>query len=102
MAFSVTPTSGAGPYILSLDLANKVLIDGVFYGLVVSFAEESGVCPSSGFMTTTTVRNALLSSGTYTRTGDIEPGICGVYKVDVVDLSTSVIISTASVSIDNV
>ena len=101
MAFNVTPASGAGPYTLELDLANKTLIDGINYELEAFFSTGTGECPVVGTSPGENIRDALLSVGSYVRTMDVTQGDCLVYTVKVVSLKDSVILSQQTVSIDN-
>lgn len=101
MALNVTPTSGAEPYTLTIDLENKLSIDGITYDMAVRFSSTPGTCPVPAGSPSQVVRAALLNQGYYVRDITVPVGSCGVYKVDIIDLATSDIISTESVSIDN-
>lgn len=102
MALSVTPTSGAAPYKLSIDILNKSLIDGVRYEMEVRSQSAIGECPIPASAPVDLLRTSLLNQGYFIRNQNVAEGSCNVYKVDIIDLATSDIISTQSVSIDNV
>lgn len=102
MALSITPTSGAGPYTMTIDLVNKSLIDDVQYALEARLQDSVGSCVVPGGPDVPVVSSALLNNGFYVRTPTVQAGNCVTYKVDIVDLATSAVISTQSVSIDNV
>lgn len=101
MAFSVTPTSGASPYTLTIDFANKDLIDGVRFGFQVRSATRSGACEVPDNPPSVPVGNTLFKNGIYVNDVDVPAGSCRVWKAEIVNLDTSEIISTQSVSVDN-
>lgn len=101
MELTVTPSSGDGPYILSADIFNKSVIDGVRYDLLAYSQSAVGECPIPTSSPNTIVRDSLLYQGFFSRNQSVPVGSCNVYKVDIVDLATSDIVSTQSVSIDN-
>lgn len=102
MALQVTPTSGAGPYTLTLDLAHKSLVEGVRYKIEARLGTNVGACVVPGGENNSSLAAQLLNIGSYTRNTDVPVGSCASYKIDIVDMKTSEIISTQSVSIDNV
>ena len=101
MALTVTPTSGAAPYTLEIDLAHKNRIDGVEYELVARQQLGTGMCNVPTNTPNEVIRNALLTDGVYVRTNGVGNNQCLVFKVDIVYLPTDEIISTQSVTVDN-
>ena len=87
---------------LSIELAHKNLIDGVRYDMEVRFFQRTGLCPVPENEPPSVVRDALLNTGSFAREFAVPVGACAVYKVDIIDLATSDVISTDSVSIDNI
>lgn len=102
MALDITPTSGAEPFTLTIDLLNKFLIDGDQYRLDVRVASSVGSCTVPASSPQPEISYVLLNQGYFIRTNSVPVGNCVVYKVDIVDVATSDIISTQSVQIDNI
>ena len=96
---SVSPSTGVGPYTLSIVLFQKSLIDGVNYDLVVRFSSDYGVCPVPNGAPDVEIRDSLLNQGYYINETMVGSNRCLVYKVDIVNLKTSEVIDTRSVNV---
>lgn len=104
MAFTVTPTSGAAPYILSADIINTGNIDGVNYVAAVFSSQSIGSCPSVGETTplATSRLNTLLSVGSVDANVITVPaGSCRTFTLSITRLSDNVVVDSSSVSVDN-
>lgn len=104
MAFTVTPTSGDAPYILSADIADKVNIDGVNYALEVRPNTTIGSClvGISTDPSNTNIVQSLLATDSYMVSGNVNVGSCRTYSLIIRDLRTDTIISSENAVIDNV
>lgn len=100
MAFSVTPTSGEGPYTLDIGFDNKPLIDGINYSFRLRVQTANGSCPAPGTGTTSLVSDDLLANETVVLPTSVPPGSCNAYSAQILN-AQSVVISTQTVFIDN-
>ena len=103
MAFSVSPTSGAGPYTVSADFLNAVEIDGIRYQLEFRQQLLSGSC----FTDVATSQNnqvvvdSLLSTGSYILQTPVSAGACRTLSLIIRDVLKNVIIDYQNVYVDN-
>lgn len=103
MAFNVTPTSGAPPYVLSATFAEQYLIDGVRYLLRARNSTSTGVCPTVGTtMAPAEYAEQLLSVGTYTIIGPVASGSCRTTTLQIVNVLTGAVVSESSVNVSNI
>lgn len=102
MAFDVTPTSDAAPYLVTASFDNAVNIDDVNYRLEVRIPKAVGSCPApTGGTNQAGLANNLLSNGSFEIATDVDPGSCQTIGVSIVDISTSAVISSDSGQISN-
>ena len=104
MAFTVTPTSGAGPYVFTAQFANK---DNLFYDLYVLEVRPRtavGSCPAPATSGTQApgAESLLLSSDSYTTVPSVDAGSCLVSTVVIRNTVTGDIVDQASASVDNI
>lgn len=104
MAFSVTPTSGVAPYVFSLSVAEKYLVDGINYTAEFRGMTSSGTCPVDGLFgsNNSLIANALLSSGSYSASGSIAVGSCRAFTFLIKRLADNVVVSQSTVFVNNV
>lgn len=105
MAFTVTPTSGAAPYVFEAEFSNRIGLDQGFYSLHFYATSGVGTCPAPTTSGTDqqNVVQALLNVGTYTQSGNSVPaGSCRVHNLVIREIATNNIVSSSSLSIDNV
>lgn len=102
MALTVTPTSGDGPYTLSIEVARKDVVDGVYFALEARSSMAASVCPVATGAPNPNITNSLIMQGFYIWPNNVPAGSCRVFKVDIVNVDTSEVVSTQSVSIDNI
>lgn len=103
MAFNVTPTSGAPPYMLSATFAEKHLIDGVQYVLRARNSTGTEVCPTVGTtMAPPEYAEQLLSVGTYEIIGPVASGSCRTTTLQIVDVLSNTVVSQQSVYVSNI
>lgn len=103
MAFTVTPTSGAGPYVFTAVFAAKESLFTDRYGLEVRPRTSVGSCPApavSGTQAPSAEVN-LLNTNSYTAPNPIAVGSCLVSTVVIRDLATGLVISQASAQVSN-
>lgn len=105
MAFSVTPTSGAGPYTLTAVIENNMNVNGVDYVATASSSDQVGSCPVEGIQNAlsptsvnTLVQNGVVVSGAPT----VASGSCRTYTLNITRVADGVVISSSSTSVDNV
>ena len=104
MAFSVTPTSGDAPYVLTANIANSALIDGVKYAVSVAYSSSSGSCPAEGsevYLTPIQI-DTLLTTGSFTSYSAVNTGNCRTFTLEIIRVLDSVVVDSSSVSVDNV
>lgn len=103
-SFSVNPTSGDAPYVLTAVIANQENIDNANYALELRATNQTGTCfsgTSTGANQTAGVQS-LINTGEYTiATNSVTAGDCRVYSLIVRDLNADTVISSQNVSIDN-
>lgn len=104
MAFTVTPTSGAVPFLYEAQFSNKFLINGNDYALSYRVQTTVGSCapPADTGATQNNVAEALLKYGQYTQTmGTIPEGSCRTGTLVLKHVSSGVVVQMAAVNIDN-
>ena len=104
MAFTVTPTSGEAPYILAVELADDEFLDGVHYMATVAHTTSSGSCPLKGTVSkfSAVAVNGFITNGTYEAMGDVPPGSCRTYTMEIIRLKDNAVIASSNVYVDNV
>lgn len=104
MAFTVTPTSGSAPYVLSATFGNKDSIDNVDYALELRTSVLVGSC-FVGVATGNPIAGAassLLNTGVSSVTGSVPAGSCRTYSLIIRDLSNNSILASQNVNVNNV
>lgn len=104
MAFTVTPTSGAGPYLYEAEFANKENINGSLYTIHFYSATTEGSCPSPRFsgVDQTNIAQALVNDGTYLQSGsNVASGSCRVVNLVIRTANTGDVVVNSTVSINN-
>ena len=103
MAFTVTPTSGVAPYVLYLELSDKVGIDQGFYYATFKSSPSANPCPliDTGNQNSQ-IASQLIDTGSAVVTGTVEPGLCRTYTFAIRDSATNAIISQQAVSVSNI
>lgn len=104
MAFSVAPTSGPEPYILSAVFEHPQLIDGLVYKINVGYITTVGSCPTSGnFQNLSAAQvNTLLTSGSVSHYQTVASGSCRNYTLTISRVSDNTVIASSTVFVDNV
>lgn len=103
MAFSVTPTSGAGPYTITAAFANKDSFNYSKYALTFSFSDGVGSCPSAGVATVLVAGGvSLLENGSFVHPLDVASGSCRTYTVRIRDLETESLVQAMNATVNNV
>lgn len=103
MAFTVTPTSGEAPYVLSADIDNLINIDGVHYRGFIGSGTAVGSCPAAGFTTLPRVeREEFFESGSVTLTDSVPPGSCRTFTLRIIRVSDEEEIAVSHINVDNV
>lgn len=105
MAFTVTPTSGEGPYAFQADIVNNFLIDGINYTASVMTSDQVGSCPVVGATSGLSPTNvAKLVNGEVVVSGapSVPSGSCRASTLAIKRVSDDVVIASSSVQIDNV
>lgn len=103
MAFTVSPTSGAAPYVLTADISDKESLFWDRYALELRTRSSSGSC-ATPIMTSppnNVIGAALLESGTSTLVADVPIGSCQVFSLVIRDLETDLIISQEVAQVSN-
>lgn len=104
MAFDVTPTDGAGPYVLSAQYLNPQNFDLGLYVVELFSASEVGACPVPSTLGTSnsSLANGLLLSGSASHASPVPPGSCRQYVNLIRRVSDNEIVSQMEVYVDNV
>lgn len=104
MAFQVTPTSGAGPFTYTAQLANTLGLDVGLYVAEVRALTSVGACPSDVLSAPNNENfaNALVNNGTNVSSIEVPSGSCRRTTFLLRRLSDNEIVSQLSVNIDNV
>lgn len=103
MAFNVTPTSGATPYLFTADFENKDNFSLGNFTLYAYAISGEGVCPAPSFGGSglPDMSQSLLNDGSYTMSsGSVPVGSCRVFNLVIKDIS-GVVIDNKTVAIDN-
>lgn len=104
MAFTVTPTSGAGPYVLSASFDNISSIDFVNFSLEIRSANDTESCflgVATGTNVPSLVAN-LLNTGESVLSSSVPVGTCNTRSLIIRDLSTDTVIDSQNIYIDNI
>ena len=103
MAFDVTPTSGEGPYLFTADVNRKALVNGVYYKATVRSSGSTSNCPSSGngAELSEVLVQELLKNGQVSYESSVPVGNCTTFTLRLIGMSTNVVVSQASVSVNN-
>ena len=96
--------SGSAPYVYSIGIDNKSLVNGVDYRLECRSVTSSSGCPLPA---TTGARygsmeNALMTTGSFTESSSVNPGSCRSVTALIKRLSDDAIISIQSFHINNI
>ena len=105
MAFTVTPTSGASPYIIQANIDQSYLVNGVDYSAAIMSSVGVGSCPTLG--TTSPMPDSLLMqvvTGIAVNSGwsTVPSGSCRTWTLTITNNSDNSIIAQSSVSVNNV
>lgn len=100
MAFSVSPTSGANPYTLSISFLNKSSF-GLGYSFTVAQATASSSCPAVALNQSALIRDALLENGVYVVTTSVANGSCQTFTARILNPAGEVI-ETQSINVSNI
>jgi hypothetical protein len=78
VAFSVTPTSGAGPFTYTSEIDNKEAFESGYYRLEFAGSTATGNCTSNpvGGSLVPDAALSLLNTDTWVRTAFVAPGTC--------------------------
>lgn len=103
MAFDVTPTSGAGPYVFTVEFTNKESLFTNRYGLEIRPRTNLGSCPAPATSGTRApgAESQVLATDSYTSITDVPSGSCLVSTIVIRNLVTNEIVSQMSVSVNN-
>lgn len=103
MAFTVTPTSGAGPYVLSADIENSQNIDGLNFSAFLGSSNGVGFCQARGNTAfPSNLLDLLVSGQTVTVPTEVDEGNCRTFTLEIIRLSDNDVISFANALVDNV
>lgn len=105
MAFTVTPTSGAVPFLYQAQFGNKSNIDGINYALSYRVNTSVGSCPpvENAGTNQAQVASDLLEFGEHTQTmGNIPAGSCRTGSLIITHVPTGDVVDIKGVFIDNV
>lgn len=104
MAFTVAPTSGSAPYVLSATFAEKYLIDDINYRITVRFSQATGSCPAVGVADTLSESQLadLLENGSTSSAATVSSGACRTFTLRILRVSDSAVVASSSVYIDNI
>lgn len=104
MAFTVTPTSGAGPYTYTSEITNKEQFAAGFFRLEFASLTSTTSCPTdfAGGAVNQVASDALLNTDEYTRPTAIPAGSCNTAVLRVVRIADNVIIDYVLASINNI
>lgn len=100
---TVTPSSGAQPYLFEATFGEKHLIDSERYVLRFMYSSGVGSCPAKG--SGSALSNAVqsfLDTDSYEYTTSISSGNCRVFTLSILDTLTGLEVSYKSASINNI
>lgn len=103
MALDATPTSGAGPYVITWDVANKASFNTGYFTVNVRTIQSAGTCPSGVIEGGNRLpdANSLLTNDQFTFTTAVPPGSCRNFSVLIIDNRSSEVVSQQFVLISN-
>ena len=105
MAFSVTPTSGVGPFVLSANIANSAFIDNINYRASIVSDQAIGSCPAlnAGAVLPPSVVNTLIAEGSVVLADLVIPsGSCRSYTLRLFTVEGAVLLQSSYATINNV
>lgn len=104
MAFTVTPTSGDGPYVLSAEIEGADLINGLYSMATVVNSVAVGSCPPRGSgpsLDRSIVDSLVAGNEVQLPTANVPSGSCRSFTLSIVRLSDNAIISSEIATVDN-
>lgn len=103
MAFTVTPTAGAGPYTFTAAFENKESLNADLYSLEIRPRTNVGSCPAPATSGTRAsgAESQVLQFDSYTTTNEVPAGSCLVSTIVIRNTITDEIVSQASASVNN-
>lgn len=103
MAFTVAPTSGSQPYLLSATFTNPSFIDGVRYAINISASSTTGSCPVQGIDTPLSVAQTayLLANGSLVISSSVSLGRCRTYTLSILRVRTGAVLETSNAYVNN-
>ena len=104
MAFTVTPTSGTGPYVFTAVFSAKNSLFTDKYDIEVYPRTQAGTCPVPATFGTraTNAEASLLATDSYSTTVNVQSGSCLVSTVVIRELATGTVVSQASAQVSNI
>lgn len=102
-SFTVNPSSGSQPYVLTAVFGNKESFDNVNYSLEARSAQGTGVCPlSSGvYPNFPAVATAFLANDFYVDVNNVPGGTCRMYQLVVIRLADGKVMQKETIYISN-
>lgn len=103
MAFTVTPTAGAGPYTFTAVFENKESLNADLYSLEIRPRTNVGNCPTPATSGTRAsgAEAQMLANNSYIATTAVPLGSCLVSTIVIRNTITDEIVSQASASVNN-
>lgn len=102
-ALTVTPSSGAQPYLFEATFNERHLIDSSRYILRFRFSSGVGTCPAKGVGTGVDgAVDSFLATDSFLYTTTISEGNCRIFTLSVIDTLTESEVSFKSATINNI
>lgn len=103
VAFAITPTSGAAPYVYTAQFSNKEMLSTGEYFLQAVSQTTAGSCvnPAASGTSNPTIVTSILNTGQYTNTFSVPVGSCSVVALQIRRVSDNVIVSRELAQISN-
>ena len=104
MAFSVAPTSGAPPYLLSAVIDKSAFVDNVYYRATLRASTSAGSCPLIGVenIFSQTQINTLVTTGNLSASSAVPSGSCRTFTLQLLRVLDNSVVASSSVYVNNV
>lgn len=104
VAFTVTPTSGEGPYTLSANISDSQYVDGVVFAAAIRYTSTVGSCPQtgSGVRLDPSQEAALVHTGSTISDVPVPSGSCRAYTLRISRVSDGAVVAISTVHVDNI
>lgn len=104
MAFTVTPTSGDGPYVLAANITDSDLIDNVNYQATIRHTSLVGSCPppyTGNVLSAVNTARIVAGESVELTATNVPAGSCRTFSIEITRVSDSLVIDSSFTAVDN-